>query len=175
MSAIRKPIGYVRVSSSNHQENDVSLDAQQQIIYNYCIKKLLKLPIMISEIISGHKNDTLIKFIMINNVKESDIIIYDVSRFGRNFDRVKDTLLKIISKCNRIHFIKEEIIIDMYNYLINNSEWTKFINSLKNVELESQKISEEIKLLKQYQKRTGLNNVSKIMNQSLKKFLEESK
>jgi len=130
-------ICYLRVSSKgqdNPQYGRVGLATQNNVILDFALKNGLIIRQTRSEICSASKD--MNKLTQLHSIiscirKNECLLIYSVSRFGRDFNAGKELIDKIHKKGAWVYSITDKI--SSYN--------TRFIDLLKEAQHESEKIS----------------------------------
>ena len=107
-----KTIIYCRVS--NLKENSFSFFSQEEVCVNYCKKNKLR----IHEIHKEHKSGIGKQVNLVNIIKTNrniNLVIYNATRFSRNFTFGKNLLISCIDKNINVHFVKERLILNKYS------------------------------------------------------------
>ncbi|MDC0681563.1 recombinase family protein [Sorangium atrum] len=101
-AAIRRTLGYPRVSTREQEIAGVSLDAQAEKIGNYCRLHSLPAPILFPEVESGgEENEANRKKVaaLLADVRRGDmVIVTDIDRFGRDVVFIVKNVRQIMRK-----------------------------------------------------------------------------
>lgn len=142
-------LAYTRVSTFRQGENGTSLDEQANIIRRYAAVNHIRIRQIISEIISGDKNDS---FMNVNSNNFKHFIFADVSRFSRNVSNGIRMTEQIINSGIQIHFVRNELIMDRD---MTENTWLRFIRLLNNSADELLQISQRVRAVKEYKRSRG--------------------
>jgi DNA invertase Pin-like site-specific DNA recombinase len=145
-----KYVGYARVSTAQQGANGLSLDEQSSRIQTVYRSLNQNNPLtMLRDICSAHKKINLLDRHVQTTKVPTVYIISDVSRFCRNKQTGQTKLHNMVSKGHKIFFLRENIIIS------NASIIELAVPYLEEAELESVRISDRIKQVKQYKRQNG--------------------
>ena len=139
---------YTRVSSDQQKNNGTSLAEQAKTNKDYADKNGLNVTQTISETCSGITNDGMMHF---NFKKYNNLLIADVSRFGRNVILGMKNIHKLLKNKVTIHFTRDNIIISPTDL----TKLNEFYLLLKLAEKERAIISTRIKALKSFRASRG--------------------
>ncbi len=145
-----KYIGYARVSTP--QQGDYGLSLSEQVArVNAMFAKLPNVnnATIIRDVCSGHKLKNSLDKLISTTSDRAIIVISDVSRFCRNVAMGIDKLNNMVAKGHKIYFIRENILID------SNGTVGLARAHLEQAQLESERISERIKRIKQFKLQNG--------------------
>jgi DNA invertase Pin-like site-specific DNA recombinase len=144
---------YCRVSSYKQANgSSVSLEAQESISKRIAKSKGYRIKKVCKEVKSAYRSSMeSLKEILTSN-RNTYIILYDVSRFSRNFKNGLLMLQMALAKNNTLVFATEKLLINNSNKARKMSRFTDLLNQS---ERESAKIGERIRTAQQYLREQG--------------------
>jgi DNA invertase Pin-like site-specific DNA recombinase len=173
-SIINNAIIYCRSSTPNQNSyNHCSLDTQKYNCRRYCNENELKIVNMVTEVCSATKSSNQNKLLeIINTFKNTNLVIYDASRFSRNIVDGVNLLNECMKKNIVIHNVKDDYTTKKHNGFLN------FVDGIRNGDAESKLISERIKSSYAYRRSRGADfgvppfGHKKIKENGIDKFIE---
>jgi hypothetical protein len=149
----RSAIIYTRCSTQKQNsfiQNSASLDIQKNKCEEFCTENKYNIKETISEICSARTMKNQKKLLeLINENRNINLIIFDVSRFSRNLFDGTELIKKCYERKIIIHSIKENIVTN------NKENIYKFINALILSQNESDTISYRVKESFNYKRKIG--------------------
>jgi DNA invertase Pin-like site-specific DNA recombinase len=130
---------FCRISTPKQLEG-LSLEAQETRLREYAAEHQMQVRCVVACVESGKVENP--SYMLLNT---PHLIVFDISRFSRNYDVGVDNMSKLLHNDHMIHFINNNLVISKSDMRNDTLAYHRFLDNLMLAQNESEMISQRVK------------------------------